>query len=149
MPNHVLVPFDGSPLAERALRYACAEYGSESITVLYVVDENSDETAAAGWGDHPSEWDDWLDERRDHARDLFTVAEEIAGEKDVQIRTGVAVGQAAEMIVKAAEEYGADLIVVGVHGQSRLEELVVGDVAKTLVRESPIPVTTVRESDDR
>lgn len=149
MPTHVLVPFDGSPLSRRALRYACAEYGTSTVTVLYVVDEDRDETAATGWGDHPGEWDDWLTERRGHARELFSAAQGIADDYGVTVQTGVAVGHVAEMIVKAAETYGADLIVAGVHGRSRLEELVVGDVARTLVRESPIPVTTVRDPGER
>jgi nucleotide-binding universal stress UspA family protein len=146
MPEHVLVPYDGSPLSKRAMRYASSEFGDRTVTALYVVDKNTDETAAIGWGDHPGEWDEWLEERRAHAQDLFAEAQEIAAENDVAIQTGVAVGPVADMIVEAAQEYGADLIVVGAHGQSLLEELLVGDVAKRLVRRSPIPVTTIRES---
>ncbi|WP_336022585.1 universal stress protein [Halobellus salinisoli] len=146
MPTHVLVPYNGTPLAKDALRYACSEFGSATITTLFVVDKASDDTASRGWGDHPGLWEEWLEERKAHARELFTEAEAIAGEYDATVQTGVAVGPVAPMIVEAAEEYGADLIVVGAHGQSRLEELLLGDVARRLVRSSPIPVTTIRES---
>ncbi|WP_144901098.1 universal stress protein [Halobellus captivus] len=146
MPSHVLVPFDGTPLSKDALRYACSEFDSATITTLFVVDKATDDTAAIGWGDHPGLWDEWLEERQEHARELFTDAEKIAGEYGVSVQTGVAVGPVAEMVVKAAQEYGADLIVVGLHGQSRLEELLIGSVAKSVIRTSPIPVTTIRES---
>ena len=144
MPTHVLVPFDGSPLAKQAMRYASSEFDDCTVTALFVVDKSTDETAAVGWGDHPSEWDDWLTERRYHARDLFAEAQSIADDYGVTIQTGVAIGPVAKMTVEAAEEYGADLIVVGAHGQSLLDELLLGDVAKRLVRSSSIPVTTIR-----
>lgn len=147
MPDHVLVPYDGSPLAERALRYACSEFGSADVTALFVVDKSSDETASRGWGDHPSQWEDWLTERREHAEELFEGARATAAEYDVDISTGVAVGPVAEMVVEVAEEYGVDLIVVGLHGRSAIEEILVGSVARTLIRRSPVPVTTVRDPD--
>ncbi|ELZ94047.1 hypothetical protein C440_10518 [Haloferax mucosum ATCC BAA-1512] len=144
MVEHVLVPFDGSPLSENALEFACEVFGSQTITVLYVVDSHTDETAASGWGDHPSEWEDWLEDRRDHAEDLFSSARTIADDHDVSLQTGVAVGRVAEMILEAAAEYGADHIVVGTHGRSHLQEFVLGSVPESLVRQSEIPVTTVR-----
>ena len=145
MPEHVLVPYDGSPLAKRALRYACGAFPESESTVLFVVDKSTDETAARGWGDHPSEWADWLTERRGHAEDLFAEADAIAAEYDVDLGTGVAVGPVAETVIRVAEEFGMDLIVVGAHGQSPLEEFLIGNVARSLVRRSPVPVTTVRE----
>lgn len=148
MPSHVLVPYNGTPLAEEALRYACSEFASATITTLFVVDKASDDTAARGWGDHPGMWETWLDERKAHAEELFDEAGAIAEEYDVSVQTGVAVGPVAPLIIEAAEKYGADLIVVGAHGQSRLEELLLGDVARRIVGRSPIPVTTIRESVD-
>lgn len=145
MPEHVLIPYDGSPLADHALRYACAEFPSSTLTVLYVVDEHTDETASTGWGDHPGQWEDWLTERRGHAADLFADADAVADEYGASIETAVAVGRVSEMTLAVAEEYGADLIVVGAHGRSPFAEFLIGDVARALVRRSPVPVTTVRE----
>ncbi|MFC6786237.1 universal stress protein [Halobaculum halobium] len=145
MPEHVLIPYEGSPLAHRALRYACSEFADSRITVLYVVDERTDDTASAGWGDHPGQWEEWLTERREHATDLFADAEAVAAEYGVSIETAVAVGRVSEMTLAVADEYGVDLIVVGAHSRSRFAEFLIGDVARALVRRSPIPVTTVRE----
>lgn len=144
MPEHILVPFDGSPLAERALEYTCREFGSSTITAFYVIDSHTDDTAASGWGDHLSEWEEWLEDRREHAEELFERAQSIADGYGLTLLTGVAGGRTEEMILKAIEEYDIDHVVMGTHGRSHLEELVFGSVAESLVRESPVPVTTVR-----
>lgn len=144
MVGHVLVPFDGSELSRRALTYVCSSLHPDTVTVLYVVDSHTDRTAASGWGDHPSEWEDWLEERRGHAEELFDDARAIAAEHDQAIDTAVAVGRVTEMVLRVAAEYDVDLLAVGTHGQRPLTEFVVGDVAKALVRRSPVPVLTVR-----
>lgn len=148
MPEHVLVPYDGSPLAVEALKYVCDEFADSRITVLYVVDEHTDDTASAGWGDHPGQWEEWLTERREHAADLFADAEAVADEYGASIGTAVAVGRVSELIIAVAEEYDADLIVVGAHSRSRFAEFLIGDVAHALVRRSPVPVTTVRAREE-
>lgn len=144
MTAHILVPFDGTPLAEKALECACERFETDTVTVLYVIDSHTDDTAASGWGDHPGEFEDWVEDRRAYAEELFATAQGIADEHDVTLQTGVAVGRTGEMILEAAAEYGADHIVVGTHGRSRLQELFLGSVAEELVRTSTIPVTTVR-----
>ncbi|MCL9818043.1 universal stress protein [Natronocalculus amylovorans] len=146
MPEEILVPYDGSPLSKEALKYTCAEFGAATITTLYIIDRETDKTASRGWGDHPGMWEEWLEDRNEHARELFEGAQQIADKYSVTLQTGVAVGRVPEMINKAAELYGSDLIIIGLHGQSRLEEILIGEVAKVVVRNATIPVTTVRET---
>jgi nucleotide-binding universal stress UspA family protein len=47
-------------------------------------------------------------------------------------------------VLGVAEALGCDLIVLGTHGKTGLEHLVLGSVAEKIVRMSPIPVVTVR-----
>lgn len=47
-------------------------------------------------------------------------------------------------VIRAGERLGCDLIVLGTHGKTGLEHLVIGSVAEKVVRKSPIPVITVR-----
>lgn len=57
---------------------------------------------------------------------------------DVQyIASGVAAGEA---LLSHAADVGADLIVAGGYGHSRLRETVLGGVTRTLLRSSPVPV---------
>jgi nucleotide-binding universal stress UspA family protein len=62
----------------------------------------------------------------------------------VSFTTDVVLGIPFEEILKRAESRAADLIVVGTHGRTGLEHVVVGSTAERLVRRSKIPVLTVR-----
>jgi len=52
----------------------------------------------------------------------------------------------AEMVVDAARDWGADLIVVGTHGRRGFERLLIGSVAEHLVRIAPTSLMLVREN---
>jgi nucleotide-binding universal stress UspA family protein len=51
-----------------------------------------------------------------------------------------------EMIVKIAEEERADMIVIGTHGRSGLNRVLLGSVAERVIRLAPCPVLTVRQA---
>lgn len=54
-------------------------------------------------------------------------------------------GRPATEIVKAAEELGFAVILMGTRRRSELEKAVLGSVATEVVRHAPCPVLTVRE----
>ncbi|MDR2799650.1 MAG: universal stress protein [Desulfovibrio sp.] len=56
-------------------------------------------------------------------------------------------GYAAEEILNAAEEYKADIIVMGTHGRKGIDRILFGSVAEKIVKSSTIPVMTVRPTD--
>ncbi|WP_254544399.1 universal stress protein [Halomarina pelagica] len=144
MTRRVLVAYDGSLLAERGLAFAASEFPDDDVVALYVVDRERDPTAMKGWGDDPHEWEDWLDEERERAAELFEQAEAIAEREGATIRTAVAVGRVHEMIVRYAADHDADMVVVGTHGRSTLKKALLGSVAEEVTRRSPVPVVTVR-----
>jgi nucleotide-binding universal stress UspA family protein len=53
-------------------------------------------------------------------------------------------GDSATEILDVAQDSGADLIVLGTHGRSRLSRLLMGSVAEQIVRRAACPVVTVR-----
>jgi nucleotide-binding universal stress UspA family protein len=56
----------------------------------------------------------------------------------------VVTGDPAAEIMRAASEYQCDLIAMATHGRSGLGHFLLGSVAERVVRESPIPVLTMR-----
>jgi nucleotide-binding universal stress UspA family protein len=56
----------------------------------------------------------------------------------------VVTGDPATSIIEAAEQQGADLIVMATHGRTGLSHFFLGSVAERVVRESSVPVMTVR-----
>ena len=61
----------------------------------------------------------------------------------VMLRRGVPLGE----IINAARKCEADLIVMGTHGRTGLPQMLIGSVAKKVVRYAPCPVLTVKERD--
>jgi nucleotide-binding universal stress UspA family protein len=52
-------------------------------------------------------------------------------------------GDTADVIVNCATQFGADLIVIGTHGRTGFDRLLMGSVAESVVRHSPVPVLVV------
>jgi nucleotide-binding universal stress UspA family protein len=50
-------------------------------------------------------------------------------------------------ILESSEKVNADLIVMGTHGRTGIEQVIVGSTAERVVRRSRIPVLTVRGED--
>jgi nucleotide-binding universal stress UspA family protein len=57
----------------------------------------------------------------------------------------VRIGQPADVIVQAAKDWPADLIVIGSHGRSGFGRVLLGSVAESVAREAPCPVLVVRK----
>lgn len=60
----------------------------------------------------------------------------------------VTVGHPADAIVQTAEALPADLIVMGTHGRTGLQHVLLGSVAEKVVRHAPCPVLTVRHKQE-
>ncbi|ELY59493.1 UspA domain-containing protein [Natronococcus amylolyticus DSM 10524] len=142
MLSRILVPMDDSDQAGHALAYALENFPDADVSVLHVVGVPS-----MMMGDAVSlTLEDDLDEAAaGRAEPVFERAREIAAERDRAIDTVVGVGHPARNILDRAEEY--DTIVVGSHGADRgraSRRFLVGNVAETVSKRSPVPVTIVR-----
>lgn len=62
----------------------------------------------------------------------------------IQPKTEYKVGSAGELIAKAAQDGGFDLVVMGSHGHSALGNLVMGSVATQVLAHCSVPVLLVR-----
>ena len=56
----------------------------------------------------------------------------------------VEVGDPAQRIVETAANGSYDLVIMGTHGHSKLDDLMLGSVARDVVHSCPVPVLTVR-----
>ena len=64
--------------------------------------------------------------------------------RGVEITPLVRQGVTWEEVHRVAEEMDADLIVIGTHGRKGLSRALLGSVAESVVRHSPVPVLTLR-----
>lgn len=139
MIENVLVPMDGSKMAERALEFAIHAHPDAEITVLYVAGGAS---PMMGEALEIALADDIEAKAREHATDIFERAEDIASSSGIELTTVVRIGAPARAINRAATEY--DVVVIGSHGRHLVSRMLIGDVAKTVARRCPVPVTIVR-----
>jgi len=52
-------------------------------------------------------------------------------------------GLTADGILKCTAEFGADMIVIGTHGRTGIDRLLMGSIAENVVRHSKVPVLVV------
>jgi nucleotide-binding universal stress UspA family protein len=141
-PSHVIVPLDGSPLADEAFWQALELFDCR-ITVLNVVTP-IDVTMSEGGMLEPGEG------RRERARDranrLVERARAQATEVDRTIETAVETGDPAKTILTYLDAQDVDHVVMGGHGGERnaIARRLLGTVATRVVGEAPVTVTVVR-----
>ena len=142
MVTRVLVPLDDSPLAMRALDHALEEWPDTEVTVLHVVDpiDAVYESEVGG----PVDAEMWYESRIEATEALFDRARERATDAGASLRTATAVGKPGREIVRYVAANDVDHVVVGSHGPSGLERLVLGSVAERVRPQAEAPVTVVR-----
>ncbi|MDZ7849805.1 MAG: universal stress protein [Halodesulfurarchaeum sp.] len=137
---NVLVPIDGSAQSERAVEYVADTLEPETITLLHVIDPVEAGYSAAAT--MPGYSEEWYENRKDEANSLFEDAEaELEG---FDVETVIEVGRPSRAIVSYVEDNEIDHVVMGSHGRSGMTRILLGSVAESVVRRSPIPVTIVR-----
>lgn len=135
MYDEILLPTNGSPLAEVAVEHAIHVATLEEAVVhaVHVLeaserdDPHSDETGA--------------DIDTGQLLQPITDAAEDAG---VEVVESVRQGQTHEQLLEYVEEHDIDLVVMGTQGKSGLSRVLLGSTAEKVVRHSPVPVLTVR-----
>ena len=135
----VLVPMDGSEQSWTALEYALEQFPEATLVCLRVADPVQ---VGYGSGLDGNAAEEVMAAQEEAAEEMFEEVRERAGTAGVDLETRVEVGRPARVIEELAEE--CDHVVVGSHGREGIARVLLGSVAETVVRRSPVPVTVVR-----
>jgi len=141
MFSKILVPLDGSELAESALpsviHLAKGGYAGELI-LLNVVEPP------------PS----WLAENMDifelkrmefnRAQEYIRGVQSRLASEGIDAKADVTEGRASQVIVEYATEKGVDLIVIATHGYTGMKKLMFGSVALRVLHDAHAPVLLIR-----
>ncbi len=140
MFKRILVPLDGSPLAEAILPEVTGaepRLGAEVILLRVAL-------AHAFPGVDPIHLaDEEVRVVEEAEAYLATMAERLAREA-VSVKTAVRYGQPAAEIIDHVAFERADLVAMSTHGRSGLSRLVMGSVAEEVVRKAKVPVLLLR-----
>lgn len=149
MFDKVLVPLDGSELAEGSLdpAFGVVRRPGGKVILLHVpVFRPVMVPGTAGYGLVLPEQAFDLKNRDE----IVHYLQEIKGarqEPDISIRIEVIEGDVAGNIVDLAVEEGADLIVMTTHGYSGFTRWMLGSITERVLRHAPCPVLVVRCAD--
>ncbi len=140
----VLLATDGSEDAGAAVRFlACLPFTSGSeIAVVAVTSDRLVPVGTPLFAPYSTnEVVQRLQEaEREAAQSAVNAAATELRREGVLVTPSIRTGQAAHQILEAAEEYGADLVVVGSQGLTGLEGFVLGSVARNVAKHARRPV---------
>jgi nucleotide-binding universal stress UspA family protein len=138
MYRHILIPTDGSKLAERGVAHglALAQSLGAKVSVIFVVEPFSEMT-----GQFREAVAKYAELRKEQATSALDHAANGAKEAGVSCETiQVENGQPHQAIIAAAEDKSCDLIVMSSHGRSGLSALLIGSVTNKVLTQAKIPV---------
>ena len=141
--NRIVVPTDFSECAEVAWALAkrvAASLGSEVVLAHILVEP-------IVYGDASLATDtSWqlFEQGRTWVEDELEKWASAARAQGMTVRTIVRTGSANEEIVNLATDEGAELIIMGTHGRTGLNSMLLGSVADRVIRFALCPVLTVR-----
>ncbi|MFC1920919.1 universal stress protein [Chloroflexota bacterium] len=134
MIKRILVPLDGSKLAEAALTYAeeIARNLNAEITLISVSPDGGKLDKEQYMYLHKSYMQE-MENRKKH--------------KAISIKSAILTGDPAEQIVKYSEKNNDGLIVMGTRGMSPIKRWMLGSVADKVVNMTSIPIALISTED--
>jgi len=147
MYERILVPTDGSTVAEAAVDHAldiAGRYGAE-VHALYVAD-----TDAIAYGVGTEQVDrirqgkfERMDDLREEAEAATGDVAERGAERGLTVHEHHAGGKPHRLIADYAEDEDIDLVVMGSHGRAGVRRALLGSVTERTLRSTDVPVLVV------
>jgi nucleotide-binding universal stress UspA family protein len=142
--SQIVVPLDGSPLAEQALPLALGFvrlFARPLLLVRAVVPQ----VTAAMW---PETYGPEIRLEAEAQQDAESYLAETrsrleAGDATLVVRSSVVVGQPDQEIKRCAETHDGSLVIMSTHGRSGIQRALLGSVAARLARDAVVPVLVV------
>ncbi len=154
MYKRILVPLDGSKVGEAALPQV-EELVSKllpvvkvEVTLFQVVSSLVHYVVAGEATARVPYTEQEVEQTKKRSMDYLDKAGESLRSKKVSVKIKVAVGKAAEEIIKAADEINADLIAMSTHGRSGFSRWAFGSVTDKVLRGGNKPVLMVRAPEE-
>lgn len=133
MFKNIMVPTDGSEFASKAEDVAIemAKKFDSKVVAVHVIDDKLI---------YPFEV---LEEE---GKSILKKVQEKGEKNSVKVDEVLLVGNPTRDMKKIAEKVGADIIVIGTHGKTGLEKLIMGSVAESTLKTVKVPVLLLKES---
>ena len=147
MYNHILIPTDGSDVAQRGVDHGLtlAKALGAKVTIVTASERFSDYVATTGWALAPNEMATFA-EGQDRISDQILAAAKAAAARMGVAADVVRVSNAfpADAIIDTARARHCSLIVMSSHGRRGLQRVILGSQTTDVLARSPVPVLVVR-----
>ncbi|MEW6280411.1 MAG: universal stress protein, partial [Candidatus Eremiobacterota bacterium] len=148
MISKILVPLDGSPLAEQALPYAVEMARKFSARLVLLRCMVLPEPVLVGMDMAiPQHYTDLQRIEREHVENYLAAVRERPELQGLVADARAPFGSPGEAILEFAEAEQCDLIVMSSHGRSGLSRFVYGSVAEKVLHHTPCPLLLVKASE--
>jgi len=149
MLKRILVPLDGSLLAEGALVVAAriAHASDGTILLLRVIGVPTTYTPyiyGSDMAQSPQLAQDLIDMEQDNAEKYLAEIGRLDVLAGIQVETTIIPGSAGMSILDTAKEEKVDLIVMSSHGETGFKRFVLGSVAQYVSKHSSVPVLVLQ-----
>ena len=145
----IVVPLDATTASERALPWAASIAAAVGCPIRLVhVATPAPALGTELYGAAVLDAAASEEMRRESERSLRALADEVAARTGLGVTSVVLDGGLPDALVEDIRESGADLVVMTTHDRGRLERLLLGSVAESVVRRITVPVLLVRADDD-
>ncbi len=143
--KRILCPVDFSPASAHSLNYAVAlaQWYGASVTVLHVADARPDVPIDPPIGILPRGAAVLAPADTERLLAAIRTFGDAIPHGDVSLEPLVRSGPATREILEAADEMSADLIVLGTHGRSGFDRVVMGSVTEKVLRKARCAVLSV------
>jgi|KBSSwiStaDraftv2_1062776.scaffolds.fasta_scaffold06666_7 nucleotide-binding universal stress UspA family protein len=150
MYKRILVPVDGSPTSMSGLGEAIrlAALTGASIRLMHVLDAWSYTNGFESPTVYREQVLPFM--RKEGARILDDASRKVL-EASLAVSTVLiekVTQRVSELVIAQAEDWGADVIVIGSHGRRGFDRAMMGSDTEQIVRLAAVPVLVVRDADD-
>ena len=131
MFNTIMVPTDGSEHSKRAedTALSLAKKLGSTVVALHIIDDKLI---------YPYEV------LQDEGKAILHEVQKKGQEMGVEVHEILLVGSPTNDMAKITQKAGADLVIIGTHGKTGLEKLIMGSVAENALKKVEVPVLLVK-----
>jgi nucleotide-binding universal stress UspA family protein len=143
MFERILYPTDFSDVSKKALDYIkqLKEGGAKEVTILHVLDERGIDAAARYAPGSAVEVEKKM--REDAGQEIKVIEKELK-EHGLKVDARITIGIPLREILNIDENEDISVIVIGSHGKSNVEEMLLGSVSEKVVRKCKKPVLVIK-----
>jgi nucleotide-binding universal stress UspA family protein len=143
MFERILYPTDFSDVSKKALDYIkqLKEGGAKEVTILHVLDERGIDAAARYAPGSSVEVEKKM--REEAGQEIRSIEEELK-ERGFKVDARITIGIPLREILNIEGSEAISVIVIGSHGKSNLEEMLLGSVSEKVIRKCKSPVLVIK-----